>query len=29
MREMIYGEAPTFRRLLEVLREIDSQVNEG
>jgi hypothetical protein len=29
MREMIFGEAPTFRRLLEVLREIDSQVNEG
>jgi hypothetical protein len=29
MREMIFAEAPAFRRLLEVLRDIESQVNEG
>jgi hypothetical protein len=29
MREMIFGEAPAFRRLLEVLREIESKVKEG
>jgi hypothetical protein len=27
MNEMIFGEPPTFRHLLEVLREIESQVN--
>jgi hypothetical protein len=27
MQEMIFGEPPAFRRILEVLREIEVQVN--
>jgi hypothetical protein len=28
MREMIFGERPTFKHILELLREIEAIVNE-